>query len=291
MTAVLALAGAATLGIGVATFGIGFAYGAGLWGAIGIGATTFGIVNGMGSRWASGQSLGQSVGGGLADGTGVGDAYGFFAGADIATGQALTPGQQALAGVSTGLNVLSLGLAGRGLGRIAFARYTGSVRSVNPTIAAGVRGNPRAIVRGVGELSSSQRAILSQLDSPGAQVLLRKSSVTQTDLAALTAETGDEFAMFTTGGRRLVVRGRPEGYHGIIDGDWAASMRAQGWRWSAHSHPIYEGVPTRNFLRSSAEDQALIGIFGQNQSAIMNSVGERRLFGPSGDLLYPGWLP
>lgn len=107
----------------------------------------------------------------------------------------------------------------------------------------------------------------------------------------MTAATGDEFAVFTTGGRRLVVRGGPEGFHGTIDGEWAASMRAQGWRWSAHTHPVYEGVPTRNFLRSSADDQAIIRIFGQERGAILNSVGERGLFGPGGDMLNPGWLP
>jgi hypothetical protein len=120
---------------------------------------------------------------------------------------------------------------------------------------------------------------------------VRKGAVTHRDLAALTAATGDEFAVFTTGGRRLVVRGGPEGFHGIIDGQWAASMRAQGWRFSAHTHPVYEGVPTRNFLRSSGDDQAIIRVFGQERSAILNSVGERGLFGPGGDMLNSGWLP
>lgn len=160
----------------------------------------------------------------------------------------------------------------------------------SPTISAAIRGNPRAIYRGFGELSSGQRQLLAQLEGPGSRALVRKGAVTQRDLAALTVATGDEFAVFTTGGRRLVIRGGPDGFHGIIDGQWAASMRAQGWRFSAHTYPVYEGAPTHNFLRSSPGDREIIRIFGQDRSAILNSVGERQNFGPNGDLL-TGWLP
>ena len=36
---------------------------------------------------------------------------------------------------------------------------------------------------------------------------LRKRDVSMLDLSAMTAETGDEFAMFTRRGERLIVRG------------------------------------------------------------------------------------
>lgn len=46
---------------------------------------------------------------------------------------------------------------------------------------------------------------------PGDFLQLHKSYVTPTDLAALTAHTGDEFALFTLGSRRIIVRGTERG--------------------------------------------------------------------------------
>jgi len=131
---------------------------------------------------------------------------------------------------------------------------------------------------------------LSQLGSPGARTLLLKDAVNINDLAALTAKTGDEFVMFTTGGRRLVIRGTDAGFHGIIDPAWAEGMAQKGWRFSGHTHPIYEGETSAMALRSSEGDRAIPSIFGQQRSVIINSAGDWRLFGPSGDLL-TGWKP
>jgi hypothetical protein len=106
----------------------------------------------------------------------------------------------------------------------------------------------------------------------------------QGDLSALTAATGDEFAMFTTGGRRLVIRGGAESIP--VTPDMASDLADQGWRWSAHTHPGYDiGV-----LRSSPGDQAVLGAMNGNQSAIFNSLGQRGIFTPAGDSLN-GWMP
>ena len=164
------------------------------------------------------------------------------------------------------------------------------VRSADYTVSASLRGNPRAIYRGYGELGTGQRRLLAQLDAPGAQTMVRRGAVSQRDLAALTAATGDEFAMFTAGGHRLVVRGTSEGFHGIIDPAWAKSMAQRGWRFSGHTHPIPMGVDPGAVLMSSPGDRAILSVFGQQQSAILNSVGDRRLFNPEGDLL-TGWKP
>ena len=76
------------------------------------------------------------------------------------------------------------------------------------TISSGrLTGNARAIAHGFGRLSSRQQGVLSQLPGYGSRVIVSKRRFQLRDMAALTAETGDEFAMFTTGGRRLVVRG------------------------------------------------------------------------------------
>ena len=103
-------------------------------------------------------------------------------------------------------------------------------------------------------------------------------------MAALTAETGDEFAMFSTGGRRLIFRGDSGSVP--VTPDLAEQLSAQGWRWSSHTHPGFDvGV-----LRSSPGDQAVLGAMGGNQSAIFNSLGQRGIFTPNGDSLN-GWIP
>lgn len=84
----------------------------------------------------------------------------------------------------------------------------------------------------MGSLNSRQAAALEQLPDFGSQVILGKN-FGQGDLAALTAQTGDEFAMFTTGGRRLVFRGDSESVP--ITPDMASDLADQGWRWSTHS--------------------------------------------------------
>ena len=150
-------------------------------------------------------------------------------------------------------------------------------------IAHPATGNPRAIVRGLGELSNRQRGVLDNLPTFGAETITNTKGFGVTDLAALTASTGDEFAMFTTGGRRLVVRGGPTSVP--IGVNRAQELSGQGWRWSAHTHP-----GTSDWvLQSSPGDRAVLEAFGQGESVIYNSLGGRRRFTPDGDLL-GDWL-
>ncbi len=153
------------------------------------------------------------------------------------------------------------------------------------TIASGrLIGNPRAIVAGIGKLSKSQERILSQLPKYGSRVIVPKRRVRTNDLAALTAHTGDEFAMFSTGGRRMIIRGDSRSVPiGVED---AQVLAGQGWRWSAHTHPgLGWGV-----LRSSEGDRAILKVFANQRSAIFNSQGTRSLFNHNGDLL-TNWKP
>lgn len=145
-------------------------------------------------------------------------------------------------------------------------------------------GNPRAIVKGFGSLSNSQKAVLAQLPRSGSRIIVPKKAFGQKDLAALTAATGDEFAMFTAGGRRLIIRGTADGVP--IGPKEAATLARQGWRWSAHTHP----GTTRQVLRSSGADRKVLEQFRNKRSAIRNSEGDRRLFTPAGDDL-GGYLP
>ena len=125
--------------------------------------------------------------------------------------------------------------------------------------------------------------MLEQLPEFGSNTIVHKS-FGQKDLAALTAATGDEFAMFTTGGRRLIYRGDASTVP--ITPDLAPDLAGRGWRWSSYVHP---GVDA-SVLRSSTGDRAVLGSMGGNQSALFNSMGQRRLFTPAGDSL-KGWTP
>ena len=158
------------------------------------------------------------------------------------------------------------------------------VRSDELTIASNsATGEPSAIARGFGSLNPRQAEVLAQLPGSGASTIAHKS-FGQRDLAALTAETGDEFAMFSVGGRRLIYRGSSEMVP--ITPELARQLAARGWRWSSHTHPGYDfGV-----LRSSPGDQLVLRAMGGRQSAIFNSMGERGVFTPNGDSLN-GWKP
>lgn len=97
--------------------------------------------------------------------------------------------------------------------------------------------------------------MLKQLPESGSQAIVHKA-FGQRDLAALIAATGDEFAMFSTGGRRLIVRGTENRIP--IDPAKASEFAARGWRWSSHVHPGYDA----NVLRSSIGDHAVLEAMG-----------------------------
>lgn len=142
----------------------------------------------------------------------------------------------------------------------------------------------RAIAAGVADLSDRQAAVLGQLDGFGSQTIISKSGFGHGDLAALSAATGDEFAMFTTGGRRLIVRGDSTGVPiGLEDGS-AQALADQGWRWSAHVHP--DGS-----LMSSVGDRNVLAVFPNARSAVLDPFGGRGMFNPRGDMLDSSWLP
>lgn len=173
-------------------------------------------------------------------------------------------------------------------GAQAVARFsqTGSVAdtfgasSRSQTVSAG---NPGEVYFG-GELNTRQTRLLDQLPTEGAEVIVPKSAASLRDVAALTAKTGDEFAVLTTGGRRLIIRGNPGSVP--LNVDRARELAAQGWRFSAHTHP----GPTNAQLTSSIGDRNVLQAFGGSRSAIYNSVGNRGLYTPLGDDM-SRWLP
>ena len=130
------------------------------------------------------------------------------------------------------------------------------------------RGKSSAIVHFDVDLNSRQEKLLEELPEEDSRVTVKKSEVKMSDLAALTAKSGVEFAMFTKGGERLIARGT--GTRVNITVSEAKKMAAEGYKWSGHTHPG-AGV---NVLQASDGDLEILKAFGQKQSVIYNSLGE-----------------
>ena len=95
-------------------------------------------------------------------------------------------------------------------------------------------------------------------------------------------QQGEEFAMLTIGGRRLIVRGNATSIP--IDINKAKVLGEQGWRWSSHVHP--DGT-----LMSSEGDRLIIRFFRNTRSEIFDLKGTRIPFNSKGDMITPDWKP
>ena len=129
------------------------------------------------------------------------------------------------------------------------------------------KGNPNGILQYARPLSNRQSALLEQVPTFDSRATVRKRDVNLRDLSALTAETGDEFALFTKGSERLVIRG--DAVHVAVTQEAARQLAEQGYRWSGHTHPGYNDF----CLSPSDGDLAILEVFHQKQSVIGNSKG------------------
>lgn len=122
------------------------------------------------------------------------------------------------------------------------------------------------------ELNSRQEKLLKLIPEYDSRAIVPKDSVNMSDLSALTAKTGDEFAMFTKGNERMVVRGNTCGVN--IDVEQAMHLNTEGYRWSGHTHP---GTGINTTIPSSG-DKEILNCFDQEQSVIYDSKGNFRTF-------------
>ena len=130
------------------------------------------------------------------------------------------------------------------------------------------KGKPGAILHYDVDLTNRQTTLLDSLPAYDSRVVIKKSDVSMADLAALTAKTGDEFALFTREGERLVIRGSTSKVN--IDVQEAIKLAEEGYTWSGHTHP---GVDI-NCLVASQGDIEILKCFKQERSCIYNSLGE-----------------
>jgi hypothetical protein len=132
-------------------------------------------------------------------------------------------------------------------------------------------GRPDDIVRHNRPLNNRQQRLLDSLFGYDSRVTVRKSDVSMIDLAALTAKEGVEFAMFTRGPERLIVRGNER--HVNINPLDAAVLKARGYKWSGHTH-------IGSNLNESPGDKDVLWQFTQRRSVIYNAMGKRKIFVP-----------
>ena len=135
------------------------------------------------------------------------------------------------------------------------------------------KGNPSAILHFGMPLSKRQSSLLERLSEFDSYVVLRKKDVNMRDLSALTASTGCEFAMFTKGSTRIVIRGNKTMVN--IDVDKAKRLYENGYRWSGHTHPGTDA----NCLIASEGDSNIVVAFGARTTVIYNSVGMYNVIG------------
>lgn len=134
------------------------------------------------------------------------------------------------------------------------------------------KGNPNAVLHFDVELNNRQQRLLDALPAYNSRTSVPKGDVSMTDLSALTAKTGDEFAMFTREGTRLIVRGNS--FRVEITPEEAYAMGRNGYVWSGHTHPGFD----MNALQPSDGDYAILNQFDQESSAIYNSTGNYLIF-------------
>lgn len=143
----------------------------------------------------------------------------------------------------------------------------GRIEARNPSV-----GNPSAISHFGVKLSKRQKNLLEQLPGYDSSVIVPKKAASMRDLAALTAETGVEYSMFTLRGNRLIIRGDSRSVN--VDVEKAAALSRAGYRWSGHTHP---GL-SDNVLVASYGDMMILQQFNQKTSVAYNSAGHHLIF-------------
>ncbi len=134
------------------------------------------------------------------------------------------------------------------------------------------KGNPNAVLLFDVELNNRQQKLLEKLPEYDSRTVVPKKSANMPDLAALTAKTGDEFAMFTKGNERLIVRGNA--YMVNIGLEEAEQLAKQGYRWSGHTHPGMDFLA----MQPSDGDYEILDCFAQRSAVIYNSKGNFRTY-------------
>jgi hypothetical protein len=150
----------------------------------------------------------------------------------------------------------------------------------------GAKGNPKAMVHYKNiSLNSRQQKLLDKLPKFDSRIIVKKKDVNLRDLVALTVATavidedgnvkspGIEFAMFTRGQERLIIRGNEKEVN--VKTSYAKILNAEGYRWSGHTHP---GFADHKALPSDDDVEILKEFTNQKHSVVLNSMNVRTVF-------------
>lgn len=102
-------------------------------------------------------------------------------------------------------------------------------------------------------LLSEQQKLLNKVPKAGDWAKVRKKQVNTKDLAALTAATGHEFAIFTGKNSKILIHGSAKTWH--IPGEAWKIIEENRYEWTSHSHP------TISKIMSSPEDRKTLEMF------------------------------
>ena len=120
-------------------------------------------------------------------------------------------------------------------------------------------------------LRHEQQKLLDLIPTTNDWVELRKKQVEINDLSALTAATGDEFALFSGANSKILIHGSGSSWN--IPKDAWDQIKENKFIWEAHSHP------TITNLNPSADDIDTLKLFTwQEKSCIIDLNNEKIYF-------------
>lgn len=123
-------------------------------------------------------------------------------------------------------------------------------------------------------LTNRQKAIDEKINEVGSLYSFKKKDIKMSDLISLTAINGCEYAMFTKGSERIIIRGTR---YSTSDYDTLLSLANQGYKWSGHTHPF------NDWPMGSNGDIEILKLFKNEWSIVYNSFGKRSLFDKEGN--------
>lgn len=120
-------------------------------------------------------------------------------------------------------------------------------------------------------LRSRQQKLLDKIPETKTWVEVRKKEVNLKDLRALTAKTGDEFAIFTGKHSKILFHGTSGSW--FIPEDLWKEIQDNRYIWEGHSHP------TTTNIKASADDVRTLSNFTwQDKSYIIDLSGKTKSF-------------
>lgn len=126
------------------------------------------------------------------------------------------------------------------------------------------------------KLSKRQNSIIKTITEDGKYYKFNKRDISLNDVAAITSATNSEYAMFTKGTERLIIKGNQVGIN--ITFKEIERLAKDGYRWTCHTHP----GTSFDTLSPSGADRESLRIFKeynkQSRSSIYNSAGNFVIF-------------